>query len=249
MLRRYSRGFLGLQVRFAALVGERLGLALPESLGRITMVPSALGLNDGALAEEFSSRLVEEDPLDVAWDLYARGHPDEWEELGEEFHGHRLFGCFYHEAREGGVVRPHLVKNVRPGEGLLERSHEDRRRAELAAMFLDVRESAPDARAVRGNSWLYNLDAYRRLFPPAYTRAMEETSEDEFGYLALWGQFYDRDWEPRPGPAAALLAAAAAAAAAAASVEVEEDVLGCFSLRVLRPRCAIEEFFRFYGVE
>lgn len=241
MLRRYSRGFLGLQIRFAALVGERLGLALPESLGRFTMVSSALSLDDAALAREFGGRLEREDPLDVAWDLYARRHPKEWEELGEEFHGHRLFGCFYHETRDG-VMRPHLVKNLSPGETLLGREAEKRRSTELAALFRDVRENASGAEVVQGNSWLYNLEAYRRLYPPAYTSDMEETPHDEFGYLALWGQFYDRDWEPRPGPAAALLAAAG-------RVEGEEDVLGCFPLRVLRPRCAIGEFFRFYGID
>ena len=241
VLRRYSRGFLGLQVRFASLLAERLGLPLCGCLGRFTTLPTALGLDDAARAEEFGARLAREDPLDVAWDIYSRRHPQEWEELGEEFHGHRLFGCFYYEVRGGGVVRPHLVKNLSPGERLLGRGTEDLRRAELASLFRDVRESAPQARTVQGNSWLYNVEAYRRLFPPAYTRKMEESAEGEFNYLALWGQLFDRDWEPRPGPAAALLAAAE-------RVEDEKDVLGCFPLRVLRPRCGVEEFFRFYGI-
>jgi hypothetical protein len=95
---------------------------------------------------------------------------------------------------------------------------------------------------VQGNSWLYNLNSYRRLFPHAYTEAIDATPNGEFQYLALWGQFYDREWEPRAGPSVALLGEAE-------WVRSAKEVLQCFPLRVLRPRCSVDEFLRFYGID
>lgn len=39
--------------------------------------------------------------------------------------------------------------------------------AELAEMFSHARQAQPMQKL--GASWLYNLPAYRRLFPPAFT--------------------------------------------------------------------------------
>jgi hypothetical protein len=47
-------------------------------------------------------------------------------------------------------------------------------------MFAHIRQHVPQATAVRGNSWLYNLEAYRRLYPPAYTAVLPESAEGEF---------------------------------------------------------------------
>lgn len=52
--------------------------------------------------------------------------------------------------------------------GPLARVNADERRAELATMCSAIRLRHPDAQLIRGTSWLYNLPAYQRLFPPAY---------------------------------------------------------------------------------
>jgi hypothetical protein len=36
-------------------------------------------------------------------------------------------------------------------------------------MFAHIAEHEPQATTVCGASWLYNCEAYRRLFPPSYT--------------------------------------------------------------------------------
>jgi hypothetical protein len=64
-------------------------------------------------------------------------------------------------------------------------------------MFAHICYHVPEARTVSGNSWMYNLEAYRRLYPPQYTATLPISEEDEFQYLALWGQCFDRDWNPK----------------------------------------------------
>ena len=44
----------------------------------------------------------------------------------------------------------------------------DQRLADLAALFARVKLAEPGDVSVVGSSWLYNLEAYRRLFPKSY---------------------------------------------------------------------------------
>ena len=44
---------------------------------------------------------------------------------------------------------------------------------------------------VVGASWLYNLEAYRRLFPASYV-ATARVLPDRFRHMPLWGQFVNR---------------------------------------------------------
>jgi len=44
---------------------------------------------------------------------------------------------------------------------------------------------------VVGASWLYNIDAYRRLFPVSYL-ATAHAIDHRFQHMPLWGQFLDR---------------------------------------------------------
>jgi len=59
-------------------------------------------------------------------------------------------------------------------------------------MFTYVQQTYAEARAVRGGSWLYHLEAYRRLFPPVYgeSRAVQEGAT-HFQGTSSWGQFLD----------------------------------------------------------
>ena len=109
-----------------------------------------------------------------------------------------------------------------------------RRRAELAALFEGVRGPV----RVVGASWLYNLEAYRRLFPPAYL-ATAHVLTGRFRHMPLWGQFLDRQGSVRAGLAGQLL-----------------DRLGrqssldgldhCFPFPVLSVEAPVQDFHDFY---
>ena len=65
----------------------------------------------------------------------------------------------------------------------------------LRRMFQHIKDNVSVAKTVKGNTWLYNLEAYRRLFPPDYTAQMEVNESHVFQFLSLWGQFFDRNWQ------------------------------------------------------
>lgn len=105
------------------------------------------------------------------------------------------FGCFSFDPPKEGAVRIHFSPADKEGGiGPLSRQKCTRRVQELATMFAFIRTAHPDARYVQGGSWLYNIDAYRRLFPRAYVEsAKAHTTPKDLSGGSWWGQFIDHD--------------------------------------------------------
>ncbi len=103
------------------------------------------------------------------------------------------FGCFSVDpVGADGIVRFHFG-NREPGDvGPLSTWRIAARRDELHALFAHVRTAWPHAREVNGNSWLYHLESYRRLFPASYgcSRSVLQHSAMIQG-SSRWGQFLD----------------------------------------------------------
>jgi hypothetical protein len=148
------------------------------------------------------------------------------------------FGCFSYSIGSGGRLRLHFHNNDPRGVGPLSPHRLRARLAELQALFADVRERQLPVLSVVGGSWLYNLPAYRRLFPPAFITTALASYED-FQFLALWGQFLDRSNDLRPQAAARFLANLLHASTPAALDQ-------CFPFPVLRLECPLEFFHDFY---
>jgi len=74
-------------------------------------------------------------------------------------------------------------------------------------MFTYVKHTHAEAHAVRGGSWLYHLEAYRRLFPPVYgeSRIVQEGTA-HFQGTSSWGQFLDHREGVKPALCAQFLA-------------------------------------------
>jgi hypothetical protein len=104
------------------------------------------------------------------------------------------FGCFRCEAPdERGHIRIHFGnRDSDDGLGPLDKSKTARRRDELTRMIRFVAGTYPHAKAVDGGSWLYNTEAYRRLFPPEFanSRTPLEGPRSTHG-SSSWGQFLD----------------------------------------------------------
>ena len=115
--------------------------------------------------------------------------------------GQAGFGCFAHEppAADGGVKIHFYNLDTDAAGGPLASAKQAQRRAELAAMVRHIVEAHPEATHINGRSWLYNLEAYRRLFPPAYvdSRAPAPTPPRLTG-TSLWGQLIDSREAIRP---------------------------------------------------
>jgi hypothetical protein len=167
------RDYFDLQLRFAEAVAVTAALPLADAVAQCTNFYRRFGLGrwrGAPIAPEWNKytahlmRLETHEPR-VAWAqaCFAQSPPERLPP------GQRQFGCFSCDPPDAdGRVRIHFANSDHDGISPLSRTKSDTRRQELQAMFTYVKHTYADAKAVRGGSWLYHLEAYRRLFPPVY---------------------------------------------------------------------------------
>jgi hypothetical protein len=239
---RYPRSFFALQLAFAQRVAARFRLPFAEAILRYTPVAVSLHIEDdwGAYAAALAQSA---DPLELTYQIYLERRGDEpAPQPGDTSYGeYPLFGCFYYAVRDETTIRPHFINNDHPGVRPLGRERADARRDDLRRMFAHIRAAVPAATTVMGNSWLYNLAAYTRLFPPSYTQRTEENPDGVLDQVVLWFQCYDRFWEAKPSIADELLRRVEGASDLA-------ELRFCFPYQRLRVRAPIADFYSFYGV-
>lgn len=194
-----SVDYVDLQLRFAERVTEVAGLPLAESLLRYTNLHRRMGLGVPGPAQ----------PADV-WrrmtdGIEALARPNRIDRihsiasaLGDGaavlLPGRIPFGCFACEPPNAeGMVRIHFGNRSHNGDtGPLHSSRMGERRDELRAMFAWLARAHPEARRVDGGSWLYNLEAYRRLFPPEFAASRDPRNGPPYLHgMSSWGQFID----------------------------------------------------------
>jgi hypothetical protein len=113
-------------------------------------------------------------------------------------------GCFSYARLGNGRIRLHFHNAEPPGVSPLAADRQAQRREELRRLLAGERRHEGAATRVIGASWLYNLEAYRRLFPPAYL-CSATVGEPRFRHMPLWGQFLDRHGAIRREAATALM--------------------------------------------
>jgi hypothetical protein len=205
--------YFEIQLRLAARMAELTGSPLGDMAWRYTNLHRRLGLGlpGEAPGEEWTAFAAQ---LEAAVHLgdQVRVTQTAFRYAAEEqipLPGQTGFGCFACDPpNDEGVVRIHFFNaDTDAAGGPLASAKIGRRRAELAAMTRHIRRSHPEARSIRGKSWLYHLEAYRRLFPPDYVAAPEVAE----GPLHLqgtssWGQMIDSRERVRPEIRDALIA-------------------------------------------
>jgi len=235
--------YFGLQLRLAALMADAKGLALREALDLYTNLRRRLGL--------FES----DDPNWLAFLDEMEAASSEAERLALTLARHRQapavprpayqvpFGCFACEPpNEDGALRIHFMNvDVGAEPGPLSAARRGERLAELAEMFGFIRGEHPAAKQVIGGSWLYNLEAYRRLFPPAYGASRRVPDGPvRLGGTSTWGQMVDHRGLVKPGKHARFLASLE-------TIDVDQPWLA-FPLRAMTAAAPIEVFLAFYDV-
>jgi len=240
----YAPEWFALQLRFAERGAAILGLSADEAFLRCTNCYLQLGLGRSF------------DPTAPRWVAFLRGvaaavEPAAWAMVtcrdspmsAVAVAPHESFGPIsYGWVPDEGRIRLHFLPDARAAAGPLSAAHLNARHAELRALFAAVVVRHPEARTVRGNSWLHGIAAYRRLFPPEYgARALPAPMAEEFRYMALWGQFLDHRGAVKAGLAARFLARIETA-------RTLEDLIAAFPHPVYEVECPIGHFYDFYGV-
>ena len=107
-------------------------------------------------------------------------------------------------------------------------------------MFSHIREKHPNARLVKGGSWLYNRQEYTRLFPPAYGQSAKAREKPYLKARGLWGQFLRYDGEINEKFASLFLHQVN-------QLREAEHHAQCFPYQDLFTEAPIELFYAFYG--
>lgn len=192
--------YFSLQLTFAAHYATAAGVPFDVAVARCTNLRRRLHLWGPSGAEQWAIFLAE---------LGTVSH-DQAALLSTTLKFHKArpplapaptFGCFsYDSPNAAGLLRIHFM----PPEGLaaspLAAAAVDARQHELRAMFQHIRSAHPEARSVMGVSWLYNLRAYTRLFPPAFGESIQPVSGPlHLNGSSTWGQVLD--WRQQVKPA------------------------------------------------
>jgi hypothetical protein len=239
-----DRSYFELQAQFASRVEAIDGLSLGEAFRLHTAFYALARDNDAGLEPErnnfdpahpewtaFLEALASgSDPVDYAYNAYIAGDGQAEESVSS---------CFtFNYWPDDRLVRIHFG-NDRQGTGL-HISTVDDRRDELTSIFSEVAKHHQDARLVRGTSWLYHLDAYRRLFPAAFIAGLASAGYPH-QFAALWCQFIDKHGIVKPALAGPFLEAISAATSMA-------QLDDAFPLDTLAAASPIEVFYDHYGV-
>ena len=238
----FARAFFDLQIEFARRAGELADIPLPEAVRRFTNLPALIGIG-GPDRDALWDDLVRLTPAltrvdDLAADLHVRylafaaANPVDMRRA--------QFGCFALEYPHRGTrkARLHFRNAEPPGVSPLSAARRQARRDELKALSRFACERCDGLEIMRGGSWLYNVGAYRRLFPPAYL-GTAEVVEHEPNYMSTWGQFLAADGSVRASGAAQLRLGLSAADSVA-------DCLAAFPLAKLQLECPYEAFVDHY---
>ncbi len=240
----YPERFFEVQLIFARKVAEVTGRSFEDAVLHNTAMYRIFGLDWSA------------DPTHPTWLAYVRTLRSDKEQGAEETYryylskydelpksnGLRHWGCFSHEyLPDEHRIMIHFSNQDFTGYGPLSHQRMAIRKAELKEMFTHIRNERPDAEIVTGGSWLYNLDAYKRLFPVEYGQSAKEADRVYYTGRGLWGQFLDSEWQVNERTAAIFLQ----------RVEVATTMQECdhtFPYQLLFPKAPIALFYEFYDI-
>jgi hypothetical protein len=237
----YGQSFFDLQLQFARKVTALSGLPFADALLRYTNLYVRFGLGRAF------------DPDHPAWRQYLAGLPGaaDTAEWTYRFYLTRpeaeppgivqTCGCFSYARLGEDRVRLHFRNAESAGGSALGSDRRSERLADLAALFAHLRRTADGPVRVVGASWLYNLDAYRRLFPDAYLSTARVAAR-RFQHMPLWGQFLDRHGKVRESMARPFLDRLERHS----SLDTLER---CFPLQVLTLEAPAPVFYEFYRIE
>jgi hypothetical protein len=200
-----ARGFFGVQLHYAETLSAKAGIPLADAITFHTNFHRLFAygnLSKQPPDPDFLSLVNDIVPLaptarlDRLITAYAYRSADPWPPERFPFGNH--FAC--EAPNDANIVRIHFRNRFNNDEhGPLHEANFAQRRADLTAMFGFIAKQWPDAKSINGASWLYNLVAYRRLFPPDYGASRTPlVGPRPIHGLSTWGQFLDFRGRAKP---------------------------------------------------
>lgn len=177
-----------IQFTFASKVSEIMNIPIEEALLKYTTFYKRIGNIDwdhdpnNPKWQEYLEKLRKgEGPAEAAYSIYMEDFVKSTPNKPKT--------CFSYSYEEGdGTVSIHFRNNFASTSSPLSKDNIPARRKELVDIFREIKQKHPNAKKVKGGSWLYSYESYRRLFPPEYSDNIEEERAG-FKGNAIWGQF------------------------------------------------------------
>ena len=239
----YPARFFEAQLTFARQVAEITAQPFDTAVLRFTALYRILGLDppfDPAqpLWREFAALLDMSAQMDELTRQARAFYLARFDHI-PRMSANRHWGCFAFDY-DATVqrVRLHFSQQDRSGLGPLSHKRILVRLAELRAMFGHIHETLPEAHQVAGGSWLYNREAYTRLFPPSF-RASATVDAPHYQFRGLWGQFLRHDLTPNEALVGVFLERVQ-------QMNREQDMARCFPYQSLLTHAPIVDFYTFY---
>ena len=191
--------------------------------------------------QELCDRINHNEPGDaVAYELYTKSNSTA--EAGTKY-----FGCFRYNFiqqvdDERGIIEIHFKNRDTSVYGALTKERKQARCDDLKSMFESISKNHSEAKIVRGGSWLYNLNSYRRLFPEIFTTDMKAEQIPFPRTSGIWGQFLTSKGKINASMKRKFLLKVNNAKNA-------DELLKCFEFKILFPSAGIESFYRHFGIQ
>jgi hypothetical protein len=239
----YARSFFTLQLALAQKVMDLSQQPLDQVILRFTAMYRILGLDwslnpANPIWQAYMQGLQQAaDREDFTYQFYLRRYPDI-----PKFTDDEHWGCFaYQYEAEKRAIHLHFSNEDRSTYSPLSHHRIEVRKTELRTMFQEIYQRHPDAVQVQGGSWLYNWEAYRRLFPQTFGESARIQARPALYGRALWNQFLRRGWSVHQETMAAFLERVN-------QLERVDDYPRCFPYPVLLTVAPIHLFYEFYGI-
>ena len=245
--------YFSLQLEFANKAARLLNLSLDQALMEFTSFwrrihdPFLLKINNAEWSydmqtpqwQELCSRINNKEPADkIAHELYIKNNNNT--ETGKQY-----FGCFRYDfipsVANQGVIKIHFKNRDESSSGPLSKERTEARFNDLKRMFENISKNHPDATIVKGGSWLYNLDSYKRLFPKTFTSNMEIEEIPYPRTSGFWGQFINSERVINEQMESCFIKKINAA-------NNIEELLQCFQFKILFATAAIEDFYSHFAI-
>ncbi len=210
-LEKRAREYFDLRLRFAEAMSRTSGEPLAKCLHQYTDLRTRIFGSDPKDDADYARRMREWEAFTN--DVEALGdHSARMDSLLQKFAvkpreenidarrgPYWPFQYNYQEEDGEYLIRMHfgslrIEEKPIEGPGPLNKKSFEASRAKLRAIFAEIKREHPDVQKVRGRSWLYNTDAYRRLYPAAYTEHRTPV-KGRFTGGSRWGQFMTHDRE------------------------------------------------------
>lgn len=237
----YAQAFFDLQLQFAHKVTELSGRPFTDALLKYTNLYIRFGLG-----RDF-------DPANPTWQAYLDGLRDSHDRQAWTYRFYltqagamagppviATFGCFSYALLPENRIRLHFQNADTEQHSSLSAACREQRRTDLTALFGHVQQTLGAHLQVLGASWLYNLAAYRRLFPPSYV-ATARVLTDRFQSMPLWGQFLDRHGTIKASMTRPFLERLERQSSM-------EHLNECFPLQALAVEAPVSVFYDHYGI-